>query len=140
MYKELITNLQTVLEGVSAIKAVYPYPFEGISDKSPYVVFIPDAFDNAMETNAENAKTYRFRIWIAVNLSGTTEQQVFTSILPNAVDKVIQAIDADWDTGTISGHRVRKIISSGFWGLTVEKESKVGWAELSLVVKTLTNV
>lgn len=137
MYQTIINDIKTVLDGVDAIKAVYPYPLAGSSKKTPFVVFFPDAIENAFETTGDNAKSYQFRMWINVNLSGINEEQAFTSILPNAVDQVMQAFDSAWSGVSIDGHRVRKVISSGFWGLSEENKSKVAFAELVITVRLL---
>lgn len=140
MYAELYEKITAILTGITAIKAVYPYPLPGNPEKYPAVVFFPDSFDNAFDSNAENMKAFRFKLWVTVNLSGSNEATVFPTVLAPAVDKVIAAFDEAWDAGvSLQGHRIWLVISSGFWGMTVEQKGKEAWAELSLTFHLLSD-
>lgn len=139
MYSTLIPQIETIIAGVDAVKAVYPYPLPGNPKNYPAVVFFPDTFENGFNTVADNLKTLRFKMWVVVDLNGTDEEQVFTVILPNVVDKLIAAFDAAWNGGTIEGHRVWHVLDSGFWGLSEEQKAKRAFAELTLTVRLSTN-
>lgn len=134
MYNTITAHIKSILDNIDAIQAVYPYPLAGSSAKSPYVIFFPDSVENVYNTTADNLKTYQYKLWVAVNLSGTDENAVFTSILPNAVDKVLEAFDSNW-SHQIDSHRAWLIIGSGSWGLSEENKSKVAYAELIITYK-----
>lgn len=136
----LINSILATLEGIEAIKEVYPYPLDGNPKKYPAVIFVKDNFDNSFDNTADNFKIYRFKMWVVVNLSGTNEKDAFTKILPNAVDKIVEAFDAAWDRGNLDGHKIWAIINSGMQGLSVEQKSKCAWEELTLTVKLSTSV
>lgn len=139
MYQTITEHILSILEGITAIKAVYPYPLAGSSDKSPYVVFIPDSIENVYQTSADNKKEYRYRMWVTVNLSNTDEKTAFTTILPNAVDKVLEAFDENW-SHQIDSHRAWLIIGSGNWGLSEENKSKQAYAELVITYQVANEI
>ena len=84
--------------------------------------------------------TVTFKLWVVVDLAGTTEETVFSSILPKAVDAVQEKIAATWNGGLHEGHRVWSVITSGQWGFSEENKSKRAYAEMTLSFKMLTNV
>lgn len=136
MYESLISDIKAVIQGISAIKEVYAYPLAGNPTKYPAVIFFPDSFENSFDTVKSNFKSYRFKMWVIVDLAGTTEEAVFTSILPKTVDKVIETFDQTWNGGqNDDGSRVWQIIDSGLWGLSEEQSGKRAFAELTLTVK-----
>jgi hypothetical protein len=137
-YSTLIPNIKSAIEGVAAVRDVYAYPLAGNPKQYPSVVFIPDSFENSFETVADNMKVYRFRMWVMVDLAGTDEETAFTSILPNVIDKIIAAFDAQWNGGTLDGHRISYILDSGFWGLSEEQKSKRAFAEMTLTIRMMT--
>lgn len=139
MYTTIIPAIKTILEGVTAVQDVYPYPLAGNPKAYPSVVFVPDDLSNAYDTNQTNRKDLRFRMWVVVNLSGTDEETAFTSILPNVVDDIIAAFDENWNGGTLNGHRVWHTLESGFWGLSEEQKSLQAFAELVLTVRLSTD-
>lgn len=139
MYKDIIQSIQTILESVSSVKEIYAYPIPGSPKKYPAVIFTVDSFSNSFETQAENMKICRFKLWVTVDLAGTDEKKVFTSILPKVVDDVVKAFDTGW-SGQISGHRAWKIIDSGDWGLVENEKGKRAYAELTLTVKMVTDL
>jgi hypothetical protein len=134
MFTTIITTIKTILEGIPAIKEVYPYPISGSPKKFPAVVFVPRDDENSQLTTSENFKLYRFSMWVLVDVAGTTTEKVFTEILPNAVDKIVAEFDSKWSS-QIDNHRAWLIVSSGRWGLTEEEKSRQGWAELVLTFK-----
>lgn len=138
MYTTLIPDIKAALEGVKAIREVYAYPLPGNPKQYPSVVFFPDSFENGFESVTENRKSYRFKLWVMVDLSNTDEETAFTSILPNVIDKMIAAFDAQWNGGTQNGHRISYLLDSGFWGLAQEQKSKRAFAEMTLTIRTLT--
>lgn len=137
-YQLLIPKIETLLRSVDAVRKVYPYPLDGSPKEYPAVIYFPDNFDNAYQSTQDNEKVYRFRMWLVVDLAGTNEETAFTSILPNVVDDVMDAFDTGWDGGTIDGHRVRFLITSGEWGLSNENKQKRAYIELLLTAVLLT--
>lgn len=138
MYELLIPNIQATLEAIPAIREVYPYRLPGNPKKYPAVIFTQQDNDNAFLTTADNFKVVRFKVWVVVNLSGTNEKEVFTDILPKTVDKVIEAFDANWNRGTLDGHRIWAVFSTNEWGLAQEQKSKEAFCELTLTIKLAT--
>lgn len=138
-YQSIIPAIQSTLESVTAIRDVYAYPLDGNPKEYPSAIFFPDSFDNQYETNTENKKNYTFKVFLVVDLSGTDEQTVFTSILPNVVDDVLAAFDAAWNGGVINGHRVWYTLTNGLWSLSEEQKGKRAYAEMDLRVELLTN-
>lgn len=137
IYQTLIPAIQSTLEAITAVRDVYAYPLDGNPKSYPSVIFYPDSFTNQYETNQQNFKVYRFKVWIVVDMAGTDEQTTFTSILPNVVDDVIQAFDTNWNGGTIGGHRVWYTLENGSWGLSNEQKSKRAFAELDLTIRMM---
>jgi hypothetical protein len=135
MYEQLIQSISSVLNGISNIKEVFAYPLDGTPSKYPAVVFFPDSMENRMDTTASNFKTYRFKMWVIVDLAGTNEQAVFTSILPKTIDAIMSAFDSAWSSGTISGSRIWHVIDSGFWSMSQEQKGKRAYGELTLTVR-----
>jgi hypothetical protein len=137
-YASIIPKIEEKLRTVTAVKKVYSYPLDGSPKVYPAVIFYPDNFDNAFQSTRDNEKAYRFRMWVVVNLAGTDEEEAFNTILPNVVDDILATFDTGWDGGTLDGHRLRFLISSGQWGMSVEEKSKQAWAELLLTAAVLT--
>lgn len=131
MYETIINRISEILDGIKAIKEVYPYPLEGTPKAFPAVVFYPDTIENVYSTNTENDKKYKFKMWVEVDIAGTNTKEVFTKILPNAVDKILAEFDEKWGY-EIDGHRAWLVIDSGIWGFTVEESSRRAYTELTL--------
>jgi hypothetical protein len=136
MEKTIKAGIKSILQSITAVKEVYMYP--ATPTKYPAVVCMSDNMDNTFETTSENFKVYRFKIWIEVAISGTTEANVFESVLPNVSDAVIAKFDNSWNGGVISGHRVWQVISGGREGYVVNEKSKSAFKELTLTVKLAT--
>jgi hypothetical protein len=140
MIYTLTQAILAVLNNVSEIKLVLPYPpgDEYSFDTYPAVIVLQDSFDNAFETNVENAKDYTFRMWIVIGCGGDTVENVWTVALPKAIDAVVAAFDAAWNGGTIDGHRIRYLISNGASSMVVAGDGREAVAELALSIKVLT--
>jgi hypothetical protein len=137
IYTTLITSINTTLAGVGAIKAVYPYPVVKVSNY-PAAIFFPDAFDNTFESTIENKKTYRFKLFVVVGAAQKDKVDIFSTILPKAVDAVIAAFDTAWNVGTINGHRISVVVSSGSWTMGEGDDGLEAQAELTLEFRFLT--
>ena len=138
MYETLIEQIRSTLEEVDLVKEIFAYP-ETKYTKYPAVVFYPADLANAYETTADNAKEYRFNLFIIVELKNISKQQVFESVLPKAVDAVIAQFDQDWNFGTVDGHRVRALLSTALWDTQEIQNGEVAFAQLTLVIKTITS-
>lgn len=137
IYTTLFTAIQSRLETVTAVKAIYPYPTETV-EKYPAAIYFPDAFENAFQSTIENEKTIHFKLFVVVGSTQKDKYDIFNTVLPNAVDTVISAFDAEWDVGTIDGHRVRVLISSGSWTMAQSPQGIEAQAELTVEFKLLT--
>ena len=139
MYQSLITSIQTTLATVTAIKVIYAYPAIKVA-QYPAAIFFPDAFENAFESNQDNQKSYRFKLFVVVGTTQKEKVDIFSTVLPKAVDAVIAAFDEAWDAGTIDGSRVRVLVSSGAWTMGESPEGLEAQAELTVEFKFLTAV
>jgi hypothetical protein len=140
MYSTITPKIKTILSGISSVKSVYAYPLEGTPKKYPCVVFIPDSSDNVMATNKENEMTLRYKIWIEVDIAGTTLENVFENILPKVFDDVISEFNEKW-SDTVGSHRGSIIIGSGRWGIVSNDTSgKRAFAELILTYNSLSDI
>ena len=138
-YEAFFPIVQNTLEGVEAIKAVYPYPIERV-EKYPAAIFFPDTLTNQMHDTNTNEKVTRFKLYIVVGSAQKTNAQIFNTILPKAVDAVLAAFDAAWDAGTIDGHRVRMLVSGGDWSMAPTPEGLEAQAELTVEFRALTSI
>jgi hypothetical protein len=138
MYETLIAQIRSTLAEVSLVKEIFAYP-ETEYTKYPAVVFYPADLANSYATTAENAKEYRFSLFVIVELKNISKQQVFESVLPKTVDAVIAQFDQDWNFGTVDGHRVRALLSTALWDTQQIQNGEVAFAQLTLVIKTLTS-
>jgi len=134
MYSLIIPKIKEILEGIKAVKAVYPYPLDGSPKSYPAVIFYPDQVENVYSDDGSNELRYKFKIWVVVDLSGTDEEGSFTSILPNVVDKIITEFGKEW-SHQINNQRAWLVIDSGVWGMSEENKSKRAFAELSLTFR-----
>lgn len=137
MYQALIPQIKATLESTSLVKEVFAFPTAKIT-KYPAVIFYPSDFSNSYETTVENNKEYRFRLFAVVELKNLTESGAFETVMPKVVDNIIAKFDETWNMGTIGGHRVRALLSSGVWGVIEDKQGKEAYAELTLSIKSLT--
>ncbi|TXH44818.1 MAG: hypothetical protein E6Q97_32175 [Desulfurellales bacterium] len=138
LYAPIMQQIQTTLAGVGAIKAIYAYPTEKVTHY-PAAIYFPDTLENTFESNEDNLKHYRFKVYVVVGSAQKDQVDIFSDILPNAVDKVIEAFDAAWDGGTIDGHRVWCLINSGSWTIGQTPEGLEAQAELTLEFRAVTN-
>jgi hypothetical protein len=129
--------IKTILGNVSAVKEVYLWP--AVPKKYPAVICMSDNMDNSFETTADNFKVYRFKIWIEVAIAGTTESNVFESVLPTVSDAVIAEFDESWNGGRLGGHVCWYCISGGKEVYVVNEKSKSAVKELTLTVKLATS-
>lgn len=140
MYANLIAKIKTTLSSITKVKQYSNVPGTPITSY-PYVFFKPNGFANSFETNAENAKTYNFLMYVIVGAEATTTENVFDTVLPNVVDAIVAKFDQDWNQGTIDGHRVRVLITSAeAWELAEEQDGLVGYAPLNVEIRFLSEV
>lgn len=141
MYATLLGKIQTTLLGISRVKTVSMYPQTAIAN-FPAVTVTPAGVENSFDSINENMKLYRFdlHVEVAINLA-MTQELAFTTTMPNVVDDIIAAFDAQWDAGTSSdGHRIwQKIDTAEAWRVVDDKDGLAVYAPLSLEIKVLTN-
>ncbi len=139
MYATLIAKIAAILATVTEVKEVTASP-KTKYDKFPAVFFQPAGFSNTFETRTENAKVYRFLMVVVIGTGGSTLGNVFETVLPATVDAIVAAFDAQWDSGTIAGHRSSvKIDSADPWEVVTEQDGIVCYAPLNVEIKVLTN-
>ena len=138
IYQPLMNQIQTVLAGVGAIKVIYAHPTEKVT-AYPAAIYFPDALDNSFETNQDNFKRYRFKLYVVVGSAQKDNVDIFSTVLPKAVDAVLEAFDTAWDGGTIDGHRVWCLVSSGTWTMGVSDGGLEAAAEFTVEFKLLTS-
>lgn len=138
MYTTLIAKLDTMFNAVAEVQEVFSAPKTKI-DLYPAVYFQPSGFNNSFETESENKKTYRFLALVIVGAQNTTKEHIFNTVLPETVDAIVTKFDADWDTGTIEGHRSWvKIDSADPWEVSEEQDGIVCYAPLNIEIELLT--
>jgi len=134
MWATLITNIQTVLDGVSELSKVYPYNISEIQGY-PCAVFTPLAFENTFLTNNENFKEYNFRVRVFAETKIKDKKTALLEILAPTVDAIIAKFDADWDGGVIGGHQIWYRITSGDWDFDELPSGQIIYADLLLAIK-----
>ena len=137
MFNELINSIQSILEDVSELAYIYNYPIADV-EGYPSAIFYPVGLENSYLTSTENAKIYKFKIWIVTEMQIKDKQTAFNTILSTAVDAVIAQFDADWSISTIEGHRTWALIENGDWSVVVGQDGEQGVAELNLTIKSIT--
>jgi hypothetical protein len=142
MYATLMTRIKTTLQKVvdsGELAQYFNYPKTKL-DEYPAVYFQPNGFDNNFETESQNMKIYRFLMVVIVNKSGTTTEEVFSTILPNVVDAIVAQFDTDWNQGTIDGGRVwAKIDTADPWEYDEDQDGLTAYAPLNLEIKLVSN-
>lgn len=132
------TTLQKVVDS-GELAQYFNYPKTKL-DEYPAVYFQPNGFDNNFETESQNMKIYRFLMVVIVNKSGTTTEEVFSTILPNVVDAIVAQFDTDWNQGTIDGGRVwAKIDTADPWEYDEDQDGLTAYAPLNLEIKLVSN-
>lgn len=101
----------------------------------PALVFAKDTFTSEFLDTGTNHRTITFRGWVIVPAENKENIDIWETILPNAVDAVLQKFDIGWDFGTIDGHRCWARMASGIQGYTPEAEGRQAWEELIMVVR-----
>jgi hypothetical protein len=138
IYRELNSKINTILSGVAKVKSVYAYPANKI-ESYPSAIYYPSSLENSFETANENFKVYGYKLWIVVNAEGTTVQSVFSTVMPNVMDSVLDALDSGWDFQTIDGHRCWCKVDAGLWSVSETQAGIEITAEIDLSIKVLTN-
>jgi hypothetical protein len=139
IYSQLISAMQSRLADCDTIKDVYAYPVETVT-KYPAAIFFPDSLENAFGSNQDNFKTYRFKLYVTVGTPQKEQVDIFSTVLPEAVDEVLAVFDQDWNVGTIDGHRVWVVISTGSWTMGVTPSGLEANAEFTVDFRLLTSV
>lgn len=140
MYVTLLSKINTTLDTLKSagtIKQHSNVPGTEVTGY-PYVFYKPAGFENAFHTNVENEKVYNFLMVIVIGVENTTTSNVFSTVLPACIDAIIEQFDADWNQGTIDGHRVRVLIDSADdWQMDEDKDGRVAYAPLNVQFRLL---
>jgi len=137
MYTQLIAKLNNTIDSITRIKERFNYPATHIT-KYPCALIYPVSFENDFESTQENSKVYKFKLFIVIQATTTTVENIFSVVLPEVVDETLEKFDADWNGGEINGHRIFIKIDSGDWLLSQEEVGLEAVAELNIEIKTLT--
>ena len=138
IYKTLIAKIKATLTDVAEISEVFDYPAsETEITKYPCAVFFPDSVDNAFETNNQDLRTYKFKLYIVAGGENITASKLFGDVLAGAMDGVMEAFAKDWNGGTIEGNRVWVKINTGIWSMRADGNEAT--CELSIDIKLITN-
>ncbi len=139
MYEILITKVKETLLSVENVKDVFSGPKTKLT-KFPSVFFSPSGFTNTFETQRENFAVYRFLALVLVGTNASlTVSQAFEQVLPHTVDAIINKFNAEWNLGTIDGHRCWvKIDSIDAWRVSEEEDGLIAYAPLNIEIKLLT--
>lgn len=138
IYPTILTKIKTILESTDVIKAVYGYPASKL-DKFPCAIYLPSGFDNDYSDNGSNFKVYKFKVYVVVGVKQTTLDNVYNTVMPNALDAVLASFDSNWDFDSIDGHRAWGKITNGAWTLANDQDGMTLSAEIDLEIKILTN-
>ena len=142
MYVQLIQKIKDTLAATNGVASYSIVPGEEITSY-PHVFFKPDSFSNEFLTGQDNEVIYNFLMIVMVTAEGTggSAGKAFAEVLPSVVDSIVAQFNADWDQGTIGGHRVRALVdSASSWELSEEDKGLVAYAPLSLHIKTILNI
>lgn len=150
MYVTIVGKLKDIfediiiheVEGGDDLKLdVYPYPLEEgeYPSKYPAVVFFPSDYNNEFSSTNTNFKILEFKAVVMINAENIGNEQLFTFTLPNTIDKVVTAIDEEWDMGRIDGKRVWARNSAGLWGKYSKDNANVGFIDMTILIKLETN-
>lgn len=142
MYATLIQKIKNTLALISSVSQYGTTPGEEITGY-PYVFFKPEGFINEFETGQENAIVYNFMMIVVVSTEGQggSVDHAFSTVLPSVVDDIVAQFNADWDQGTINGHRVRVLVdTAAAWEVTENDEGVEAYAPLNIQIRTLTDI
>lgn len=139
MYESLSIKINEILEEIPAIKRIYPYPLLQTQkiEQYPSAIFFPDVNDNRFETNADNFKEYRYKLYIIVGVNDSTIENVWLSVLPKVVDTVISEFDKNWSMGVTGSNRTWVLLENGSWTQNLTDKGIEAIAELNLRIRLL---
>lgn len=150
IYTDVIGKIKTVANSIEEVSEVFMHPLGAdVIDFSsslpvrigtritqyPALIFAPDTFDNNFASTASNERTMRFKCWLVISAENIENIELFEKVLPNAIDGVLEKFDADFNFGTISGHRAWARMATGIFGITPESKGREAYCEMSLVVR-----
>jgi len=142
MYQLLIAKIKATLTATTGVESFSTVPGSEITSY-PHVFFKPDGFGNEFSSGQENEMIFNFIMIVMVSAEGIggSPGKAFDETLPYVVDQIIAQFNADWDQGTIDGHRVRSLVdSASAWELSEESKGLVAYAPLSLQIKMQVDV
>jgi len=142
MYATIIQKIKDTLEDTTGVASYSIVPGAEIT-AYPHVFFKPDSFVNEFNSGQDNEVTYNFLMIVMVLAEGTggSADKAFAQVLPSVVDNIIAKFNADWDQGTVGGHRVRVLIdSASAWELSEEDKGLVAYAPLSVQIRAVVNI
>jgi len=139
MITTIMQKLKSDFEAINEIEVVYDYPEEKPRGY-PYIIFLPTSLSSAYHSQIENEKAFTFAVYINFETKELGEKKVWTELMPNAVQAVMDKIDAEWNGGVVDGARVWYTLETGDWSQIVDPKSKATQlmrAELSITIRYL---
>ena len=130
-FASLRTAIETKLQGITALKAVYDVHTPAIKGY-PAATFEPSGHENIFYTNTDNLRSYAFDIWIHQEMKFAGRDNA-VRILSDIVDAVVTAFDTDYNLGGACDFLVALPSS---WGEYVGDQGAVKFATLTLVCKS----
>lgn len=101
MFRNIITKLKSLLDGVSELQVVYPYERDD-PDGTPFATITPAANENAYSTTSENTRVYAFTIRLFVERKGQTNVETCETTMRDLVDVVLDVLDSNHRLSGIS--------------------------------------
>lgn len=138
IYSNLITQIDTILKGISNVAKVYAHPQTKL-EAYPAVIFYPSSFENSFNSNSDNLKIYKFKMFVVCASKQTNMAFLFKQVLANTIDAILAEFDEKWSMTSIDGHRCWIKIDSGDWGADEKQDGSEAYAEMNIEVKVLTN-
>jgi len=139
LYTDQFTQIQNTLDKCTTIARTYNHS-TSVDNEYPAVIYFPDSFENSFTTIKNNAKIYRWKMYVIVSAAQITMEKAQSDVLAGVVDDIIQQFDKDWNAGTVNGHRATVLIDSGTWDSNETEKSKIAFAELNLRIKVNTSI
>lgn len=135
-FTEIQNAIYNKLNSITELVKVYKYHAADSSGEFPFSTFEPSDVEADYLSNAENIRTYGFRVLIHQEIE-TVGREKALSILMNSADSVIDAFDSDYTLGEVVTNI--KAVPANF-GIYSEGSGLVAYAEIKLLCQTIINI
>lgn len=138
IYQTLYNKIKTILENVENVKQIIEYPSTKF-EAYPAVVFFPGDISNIFSTSSSDFREYKFKMYIIVGVSNSNLSHVFTGVMANTCDAILDAFRDSWDLDRIDNNRCWLRIDSGKWSLESDNSGPIAVAEFDIIIKLSVN-